>query len=151
MAVRKEDLLRFLQGHVAAARVIEAEQARRLPDLTARESLAEYEDLCQVWYRVPRAPEVDPDHLVTPQFEAAWKLHEALTTLSYRYALIGGLAVQFWGQPRFTRDVDVTVLVDPGQEGALAAALVERFSPRLPDAVEFALANRVLLRRVGGL
>jgi len=53
---------------------------------------------------------------MTPQLEAAWQAHEVLAALGQRHALIGGLAVQFWGQPRFTRDVDMAVLVEPGQE-----------------------------------
>ncbi len=63
MAVRKEDLARFLQGHALAGLLVRAEQAHRLPELTASEALAEYEDLCRVWYRAPRPPEVDPERL----------------------------------------------------------------------------------------
>ncbi len=85
---------------------------------------------------------------MTPQLEAAWRIHEALAALGHRHALIGGLAVQFWGLPRFTRDVDITVMVEPGNERELADVLVERFVPRLPDAVDFAVAHRVLLLRV---
>ena len=42
---------------------------------------------------------------MTPQLEAAWRLHEAVTSLGYRYALIGGLAVRqrSWnGRSRWT-------------------------------------------------
>jgi len=27
------------------------------------------------------------------------------------YALIGGFAIQFWGEPRTTHDIDITVMV----------------------------------------
>ena len=37
------------------------------------------------------------------QFEAAWRLHTFLTARHIPYAVIGGIAVQRWGQPRFTR------------------------------------------------
>ena len=84
---------------------------------------------------------------MTPQLQAAWQTHEVLAALGHRHALIGGLAVQFWGRPRFTRDVDMTVLVEPGQERKLAEALLKHFDPRFPDAVDFALAHRVLLLR----
>jgi hypothetical protein len=63
MAVRKEDLTRFLRGHALAGLLVRAEQAHRLAELTASEALAEYEDLCRVWYRAPRPPEVDPERL----------------------------------------------------------------------------------------
>lgn len=65
MAVRKEDLERYLRGHAAAARVVERELAERLPTLSAEEALAQYEDLCGLWYRFPRPPEVDPDRLAS--------------------------------------------------------------------------------------
>ncbi|MDP3767447.1 MAG: hypothetical protein Q8S13_05490 [Dehalococcoidia bacterium] len=45
------------------------------------------------------------------QFSTAWTVHRFLTDRSIPYVIIGGLAVQRWGNPRFTRDVD----------GALAA------------------------------
>ena len=63
MAVRKEDLVQFLRGHALAGRIIEAEKARRLPGLTAQQALAGYEDLCRIWYRTARPPEVDPERL----------------------------------------------------------------------------------------
>jgi hypothetical protein len=63
MAVRKEDLTRFLRGHDLAGRRIWEEQARRLPELSASEALSEYEDLCRIWYRTPQAPEVDLERL----------------------------------------------------------------------------------------
>ncbi len=73
-----------------------------------------------------------------------------LEELGFRYAVIGGLAVQHWGHPRFTRDVDLTLLVVPGQERQVASDLTEIFEPRYPDAVQFALENRVLLLSIDG-
>lgn len=40
---------------------------------------------------------------------AAWEAHEFFTKLGIPYAIIGGLAVQYWGEPRFTQDIDLTV------------------------------------------
>lgn len=79
------------------------------------------------------------------QFEALWEIHQFLTSSKIPYAVIGGIAVQYWGEPRLTRDVDATVLVSMGQEKALANLLLEKFKARLPEALEFALKNRVLL------
>jgi hypothetical protein len=59
--------------------------------------------------------------------------------------LIGALAVHRWGEPRFTRDVDLTVLAPYGEEGPVLDLLLGQFAARRPDARAFALANRVLL------
>ncbi|MCI0344389.1 MAG: nucleotidyltransferase, partial [Chloroflexi bacterium] len=64
-----------------------------------------------------------------------------------RACVIGGLAVQRWGEPRLTRDVDLTLLVELGQEEELIDALLARFRPRRDDARAFALRYRVLLLR----
>jgi hypothetical protein len=85
---------------------------------------------------------------VNPQFEAAWRLHRFFAERRIPYMIIGGLAVQRWGQPRLTRDVDVTVLLPPGGEEPVLRELTAAFSPRLADAVAFALENRVLPVRV---
>lgn len=75
-------------------------------------------------------------------------LIEATTFLENRgvpYAVIGGLAVQYWGEPRATRDVDIVVMVSGDrQEGFLSDAL-QQFRPRISDALAFARRNRVLL------
>jgi hypothetical protein len=63
----------------------------------------------------------------------------------WNFCFIGGIAVQRWGEPRITRNVDVTILAAFGQEAQFADALLARFTPRLKDAREFAEAHRVLL------
>lgn len=84
------------------------------------------------------------------QFEAAWRLHEFFTARGIPYAIIGGVAVQRWGQPRLTRDVDVTLLLPPGREEAFLREIVQAFPPRIADAVSFALDHRVLPVEVPG-
>ena len=64
----------------------------------------------------------------------------------WRYCFIG-LAVLRWGEPRETVDVDLTVLTAFHDEARFASSLIARFEPRIPDPVEFARANRVLLLR----
>jgi len=81
---------------------------------------------------------------VNRQFETAWLLHTFLGARRIPYAIIGGLAVQRWGQPRLTRDVDLTMLLEPGREEATLREIVAAFPPRIDDAVAFALAHRVL-------
>ncbi|MBI4582010.1 MAG: hypothetical protein HY718_20095, partial [Planctomycetes bacterium] len=55
------------------------------------------------------------------------------------------LAVQRWGRPRFTHDLDLTLLTGLGTETPYIHELLAEFSSRIPDAERFALVNRVLL------
>lgn len=84
------------------------------------------------------------------QFEAAWRLARFFTDRGIAYAIIGGFAVQRWGQPRFTRDVDVTILLPPGSEEATLREMVAAFPARVEDPVAFALEHRVLPLTVPG-
>jgi hypothetical protein len=77
--------------------------------------------------------------------EAAWEVHCFLTARQVPYAIIGGLAVQHWGEPRFTRDVDVTVVVPLEQASSFIATVVEYFAPRIENAAAFARRSRVIL------
>jgi len=87
---------------------------------------------------------------MNPQFEAAWALHQFLASRGIPYAIIGGIAVQRWGRPRFTQDVDITILLPPGEEGPILEELLATFEGRRPDALAFARQHRVLLLRVPG-
>jgi hypothetical protein len=66
--------------------------------------------------------------------------------------LIGGLAVQRWGEPRFTQDADFTIITGFGDEDAYLRALLDdlRLELRRPDGREFALRYRVLLAKTKG-
>jgi hypothetical protein len=46
---------------------------------------------------------------MNPQLEAAWEIGQFLTRRGVTYAIIGGIAVQKWGEPRFTHDIDLLV------------------------------------------
>ncbi len=63
----------------------------------------------------------------------------------WKFCFIGGLALQRWGEPRLTGDVDLTILTGFGDEAAYIDALCERYVGRIPDTAEFARRNRVLL------
>jgi hypothetical protein len=65
----------------------------------------------------------------------------------WQFCFIGGVAVQRWGEPRLTQDVDLTVLTDFGDEARVADAFLSGFAARRFDAREFAFQNRVLLLR----
>lgn len=75
---------------------------------------------------------------------ANWACKE-LGDLGLRHCLIGGLALQAWGEPRVTRDVDLSVLVGFGEEHERIGAILARIPARIDQALEFALENRVLL------
>lgn len=87
---------------------------------------------------------------MSAQFEAAWQLHLFFTRHAIPYTVIGGLAVQRWGQPRLTRDVNVTVLLSPGREEQALREIAAAFPPRVEDAVAFAVEHRVLPVTVPG-
>ena len=53
--------------------------------------------------------------------------------------------MQRWGEPRLTKDVDMTVLTGFGREAELVDLLLGRFAGRRRDTRQFALMNRVLL------
>mgnify|MGYP000872919001 CR=1 FL=1 len=74
-----------------------------------------------------------------------WEIHHVLTQLKLPYAIIGGTAVQYWGEPRFTKDVDLTLLAPLESFPETVELLLTRFQPRIEDALRFALRHRVLL------
>ena len=82
-----------------------------------------------------------------PPLAAAWEVHEFLTAHQINYALIGGLAVQFWGEPRLTVDADLTVATPLEEPEDLVRQIVERFPSRVSDPVAFARRTRMVLVR----
>ena len=83
---------------------------------------------------------------MTPLFEAALELQDFFIRRQWRFCLIGGIALLRWGEPRFTRDVDVTLLTGFGHEDDfITPILASGYRGRFPDAAEFARRNRVLL------
>ena len=78
-------------------------------------------------------------------FEAAKEVTDFMKARRWKFCIIGGLAIQRWGEPRLTRDADLTLLTGFGEEERFASVLLETFRGRRPDTLEFALMNRVLL------
>jgi hypothetical protein len=81
---------------------------------------------------------------------AAAEVQQFCSEQKWQFCFIGGIAVQRWGNPRFTQDVDLTLLTGFGGEETYADTLLNRFLARRPDAREFALTRRVLLIRTAG-
>lgn len=75
----------------------------------------------------------------------AVRLETFLASRGWRFCFIGGLAVLHWGEPRLTRDLDVSLWTGFGGEAPYIDALLSEYSPRIGGAREFALAWRVLL------
>jgi len=77
--------------------------------------------------------------------KAAQELQNVCVHEKWKFCFIGGLALQRWGEPRLTRDVDLTLLTGFGNEEQFIQVLLKRFKARMENADEFALKNRVLL------
>jgi hypothetical protein len=82
---------------------------------------------------------------MTRLFHVAVELQSLLDAASWKNCMIGGLVLQRWGEPRLTKDVDMTVLTGFGGEEKVVDLLLGRFEGRRPDTREFALRNRVLV------
>src|SRR5438045_6973616 len=77
--------------------------------------------------------------------EAAIEVQAFCQERRWRFCFIGGVAIQRWGEPRMTQDVDLTLLTGFGQEESFVDVMLKSYSPRRSDAREFALTSRVLL------
>jgi hypothetical protein len=84
---------------------------------------------------------------VTEVIRAAAELQAVCARQQWRYCFIGGLALQRWGEPRETVDVDLTLLTGFGGEEHFIEILRSHFESRIEDAAQFALDRRVLLLR----
>lgn len=82
-------------------------------------------------------------------YRAAEQVQSVCDSNGWRFCFIGGLAVLRWGEPRITRDVDLTLLTGFGDEAAYVAALLEHFESRVNDPIGFAQRARVALLRNG--
>ncbi len=80
---------------------------------------------------------------------AAGEVQDFCKKRAWRFCFIGGIAVQRWGNPRLTQDVDLTLLTGFGKEEEFVDVLLGEYAGRRPDARSFALSRRVLLVRTG--
>jgi hypothetical protein len=82
---------------------------------------------------------------VNPLYAAATDVQAFCAARGWASSVIGGVAVQRWGEPRQTRDVDLVLLTGLGGEERFVDPILEHYQPRLPDARQFALEHRVIL------
>ena len=78
-------------------------------------------------------------------WDSAVELQGFLESCQFQFCFIGGIAIQRWGEPRVTDDMDVTIIAGFGDESPLIQSILKRYQPRIPDASGFALHSRVLL------
>jgi len=78
---------------------------------------------------------------MNPLFAAAYDLQAFCEQRTWMFCFIGGIAVQRWGNPRFTQDVDVTPLTGFGTEETYIDPLLDRYPSWLPDARTFAFTG----------
>ncbi len=84
-----------------------------------------------------------------PVFDAALEAQRACDMAGFRCCVIGGVALQRWGEPRFTADADLSVLVRSGEESRAVQGLLAALPARIADAAGFAERTRVVLLRSG--
>lgn len=83
---------------------------------------------------------------MNPRFDAAWEIHSFLAARGISYAIIGGTALPRWGEPRFTKDVDLVVVVPPGERfEKFVESLLEYFPSRVPNPIAFVRQTRMVL------
>ncbi|HMT06619.1 MAG TPA: hypothetical protein PKA82_01340 [Pyrinomonadaceae bacterium] len=81
---------------------------------------------------------------MTALFDEAADLQNFIEENGWDFYFVGGVAVQFWGEPRLTYDLDLTVFTDLSNESDFIKKFLEKYRPKFHDADEFALTNRVL-------
>ncbi len=79
--------------------------------------------------------------------QAIWEVHTLFSKAGISYAVIGGIAVQYWGEPRLTQAIDLTVSAPLEDLDGFVSQILEKFSPRFENALDFALENRVILAK----
>jgi len=78
-------------------------------------------------------------------WQTAIELQSYLESCDYSFCIIGGIAVQRWGEPRLTRDVDATLAIPFGSERSVAREILKRYQSRVSNPVDFAVQARILL------
>src|SRR5215831_1158305 len=70
---------------------------------------------------------------------ASWLEHHHIP-----YMVIGGFAVTIWGEPRVTRDLDITISVPAEEISKIVELVRSEFTVLVNDAVKFVSETRVL-------
>ena len=62
------------------------------------------------------------------------KIQSVFEEQNWKFCFIGGLALQFWGEQRLTKDVDLTLLTGFGNEEPYIDKILDTFKGRIEDA-----------------
>ena len=81
-------------------------------------------------------------------FVSACALQHTLNAANMRFCFIGGIVLQRWGEPRFTQDIDLTLLCTFGDEPRVVSALQPLLASRMSDPAAFAMDARMYLGRM---
>jgi hypothetical protein len=81
---------------------------------------------------------------MTELYSTALEVQRLCEGQQWPFCIIGGMAVQRWGEPRFTKDVDLTLFTGFGEEERFLEFWLKSFQLRPPFTPAAALANRVL-------
>jgi hypothetical protein len=84
---------------------------------------------------------------LTRLLEVAQQLQSMADANQWRLAFIGGIALQRWGEPRLTVDVDAALFAGIEPDLKILQVLLEVFDARIENPIRFALNNRVVLLR----
>src|SRR5947208_15961080 len=76
--------------------------------------------------------------------DALVELSSWLSENGIGHMVIGGFAVTIWGEPRFTRDLDITVSVPAEKLLATIALVRSEYTSLVADAAKFVNETRVL-------
>lgn len=83
-----------------------------------------------------------------PVTEAAARSSADLTELGARFALVGGLAVSAWAEPRYTRDVDLAVGVERDDEAERIVHVLSTRGYEVVTIVEQSKTKRLATARL---
>ena len=78
-------------------------------------------------------------------YKIALEVQKFCLSNNWKFCFIGGVAVQRWGEPRITQDIDLTIFTNFVKEEDFIAKLLAQYKTRIDNPVEFALMNRVVL------
>ena len=72
------------------------------------------------------------------------KINDYLIKENILFCLIGGLAVQIRGEPRFTDDIDICILSDLENQEIIIDKVISNFTPLVENPQELALSAQIL-------
>jgi hypothetical protein len=81
--------------------------------------------------------------IVNEVIKAAAELQAVCQSQGWQFCFIGGLALQRWGEPRETVDVDLSLFADFGNEEQFIDVLLKQFEGRISDEITQTNINRV--------